>query len=195
MKSAKANKAVNAGDFSFAALTMNTSVTPAVSRKNMLMSRRFFLLPLLLASLSAAASPLDGEWKVIRPCDGATGIYAERCSEGMRDYFWLDLWTNGDSVCGFHISTGHLGSRVDEGDLLNGRPTITGLADGAVAKVHFRSAWGATGTATIRVEDQKLNWEVLDQTEGQSWIPRQAILLKQQVSSKKERRECPEKEP
>jgi hypothetical protein len=155
----------------------------------MITNRLILLLP-LIASFSVAASPFDGEWEVIWSCEGATGVYAERCAEGFRDFFLLDLWTTANSVCGLHVSTGHLGNRVDEGDLLDGKPTVTGSVDGDVAKVGFRSAWGATGTATIRLEGSRLHWKVLAQHEGESWLPQDAVLLKQPTPSKTESRVC-----
>jgi hypothetical protein len=62
-------------------------------------------------------------------------------------------------------------------------------------KVAFRSAWGAKGTATIRVAGRKLYWNVLDQTEGESWIPDKAVLIKRRGPSKTQSRECPAQLP
>jgi len=155
----------------------------------MFANRLILLLP-LIASFSVAASPLDGEWKIVWSCEGATGAYAERCAEGLRDFFLLDLWTTGNSICGSHIATGHLGNRVDEGDLLDGKPTVTGNVDGDVANVGFRSAWGATGTATIRLEGSTLHWKILTQTDGQSWLPQDAVLLRQAAPAKTESPVC-----
>jgi hypothetical protein len=100
------------------------------------MNRLFLLLLITVGCSATAASPLDGEWTVVWSCKGATEFYAERCAEGRRDYFTLDLYTDGKSLCGFHIATAHLGNRVDEGDLLDGRPTITGTANGASVVSH-----------------------------------------------------------
>lgn len=154
-------------------------------------AKRYTLLLALIVGFSASASPLDGEWEVVWPCNGATGVYAKRCAEGLRDYFSLELWTAGNSICGFHMATGHLGSRVDDGNLIDGEPTIKGVVDdGGIAKVEFRSAWGATGMATIRVAGSNLDWKILTITEGQSWLPNEAVLLKQSAILKGKRREC-----
>jgi hypothetical protein len=153
-------------------------------------AHRFLPFLLLIASISASASPLDGEWEVIWSCKGATGAYSERCAQGARDHFLLDLWSTGKSLCGLHLATAHLGNRVDEGDLLDGGPTITGSIQGDIANVRFRSAWGATGTATIRVVGSRLHWAVLSQAEGESWLPDDAVLLRKPAPLKTESRAC-----
>jgi hypothetical protein len=133
---------------------------------------------LLVATSNASASPIDGQWKVVWSCDGVTGVYAERCANGERDFFWLELRTAGPSICGFHIATGQMGSKVDEGDLLDGAPTIVGSLNGNAAQVSFRAVRGATGVASIRVTGEKLEWKILKQSED-SWFPKNAVLTKQ----------------
>ena len=152
--------------------------------------RWLFVLGLALRCATSAAGPLDGEWKFTWSCEGATGMYAESCARGDRDYFFLELWTKRNAVCGFHTATAQLGNRVDEGDQLDGNPTITGTVDGTSATVTFRSAWGATGTATLQVEGDKLQWKILTQSEGMSWVPKMATLDKQSPSIKAAVRKC-----
>jgi hypothetical protein len=152
--------------------------------------RWLFVLGLAIRCVTSSAAPLDGEWKFTWSCEGATGMYAEECAQGARDYFLLELWTEKDAVCGFHTATAPLGNRVDEGDLLDGNPTITGTVDGTSAKVTFRSAWGATGSATLQVEGDKLQWKILTQSEGMSWVPKMATLDKQSPSIKAAVRKC-----
>jgi hypothetical protein len=71
-----------------------------------------------------------------------------------------------------------MGNQVDEGDLLDGAPTIVGSLKGNAAQVSFRSVRGATGVAAIRIVGEKMEWEILKQTE-ESWLPKNAILTKQ----------------
>ncbi len=43
------------------------------------------------AGAQASPSPIDGSWQLEFSCKGATGMYADRCAEGDRDNFTLDL--------------------------------------------------------------------------------------------------------
>lgn len=103
-------------------------------------------------------------------------IYAQRCAEGVQDYFELDLWSDGDRLCGTHSATAHLGNRVDEDE--DWTPSVAGRINGDSAVVRFHSHWGAWGRAKISVLGGKLIWKVLDQDDGVSWIPKQAQLTK-----------------
>jgi hypothetical protein len=143
-----------------------------------------------MGSLPVIGSPLDGHWEKTWSCKGSTGIFAKRCAQGDQDSFYLDLWSSGKAICGLHLATGQLGLRVDDSDDED-HPSIKGNVKGATATVKFESSWGATGTASIRVVGRKLYWKILHQTNDQSWIPDQAVLLKQPGSSKKEALKCP----
>jgi hypothetical protein len=81
---------------------------------------------------------LDGVWKLSFPCAGATGVYPERCAAGVRDYFVLELWSEGSCPCDFHLATAHLGNRLDEAD--RPAPSIVGTFSGTKANVAFESA-------------------------------------------------------
>lgn len=155
-------------------------------------SRRLWPLLLLATCLSARASqsPLQGDWQVVWSCRDAVGAFADRCAEGDRDYFRLSLVIRDNQVCGLHIATAQLGNRVDEGALLDGKPTLEGLARGHTANVNFRSAWGATGVARIALADGKLHWRVVTQSDGTSWIPKDALLVKQSESGGDAKRVC-----
>ena len=156
-----------------------------------IVTRWLFVLSLTVGcATNAAASPFDGKWSIEWPCEGAVGIYVEMCAQGSRDYFLLDLWTTGSAVCGSHIATAHLGNRVDDGGQLDGNPTLTGTMDGSSAKVEYRSAWGATGLATLQVEGDQLRWKVQSQSEGVSWLPDDAVLKKLPLAGRTALRDC-----
>src|SRR5450830_1487092 len=93
---------------------------------------RFFLFILVgvLAANHATASPLDGDWKEVFSCQGATGQYEELCRSGVRDYFELRLWTRDGKICGFHDATSHLGNRSDDGENIDGKPSVVGVTHG-----------------------------------------------------------------
>lgn len=156
------------------------------------MHSRVLWLMLLATCLSAQASQdrLQGDWQVVWSCKGAIGSFADRCAEGDRDYFKLSLVVRDNHICGLHTATAHLGNRVDEGDLLDGKPTIEGVTSGLTANVNFRSAWGATGVAKIDLAAGKLHWHVITQSEGDSWIPKDAVLIKQSESGSDAKNVC-----
>jgi uncharacterized protein len=130
-----------------------------------------------------ASDVIDGDWEIVYSCEGATGIYAERCSNGDRDHFELYLWSTGNHLCGVHAATAQLGNRVDE-DEDTENPSINGNINNNSATIEFHSSEGATGEATIKVIKNKLYWKVTKQDSDPkyhfSWIiPKEAILLKQ----------------
>jgi uncharacterized protein len=127
-----------------------------------------------LRARSASASPIVGIWKKEYSCVEATGIFEERCKKGERDVFELAIQVNGAHVCIIHMATAGLGNRVDEVEDL--QPSMTGKVNGNVATVRFRSAWGGTGTAMLRVEGNSLHWKVNAKNKGESWIPDEAVL-------------------
>ncbi|KQW44671.1 MULTISPECIES: hypothetical protein [unclassified Roseateles] len=144
------------------------------------MTSTLALALLVVATSATSASPIEGEWKVVFPCTNATGVYAERCADGERDYFWLGLQANGASVCGFHIATGQMGNKVDGADEV--APTIAGSLIGAAGQVSFLNARGAKGTAVVRLSGDQLEWRVLQQS-GTTWIPEHAVLTRQPTRS------------
>jgi hypothetical protein len=144
----------------------------------------FILFAVTWCSL-AVGSSFEGEWVIVWPCAGSTGIYADRCAEGIRDLFVLDISVFEKKICGFHLASGQLGNKVDDGTMLDGNPTITGSIQKDLAKVVYRSAWGATGTAAIRVRGKKLYWTVLTESNDESWFPSRAVLTKRSGVSRK----------
>ena len=139
----------------------------------------------LVTMAQADSSTIDGDWKLVWSCEGATGMYAERCKEGDRDYFELYLWSTGNRLCGVHAATAQLGNKVDE-DENTDIPWLTGSFKGNSATVIFHSGEKATGKATIKVIKNKLYWKVTKQESDPndqfsfSWIiPKEAILLRQ----------------
>jgi uncharacterized protein len=124
----------------------------------------------------ASNSPFVGFWKKVYPCDGAVGIYEDRCKRGERDVFTLDIAIHRNRVCVSHTATGLLGNRVDGG--LDAQPSMTGKIKDKVATVRFRSRWGGAGTASMRVEAGKLHWKVLAKNKGESGIPDEGVLVR-----------------
>ncbi|GGX86332.1 hypothetical protein GCM10007386_16430 [Pseudoduganella dura] len=122
----------------------------------------------------ASASPIVGYWKIEHSCAHATGVYEERCKKGERDVFMLAIQVDGDRVCIAHLATAQLHNRVDGSD--DFEMSMEGNASGSMASVRYRSAWGGTGTATLRVDRNTLRWKVETKDEGRSWIPDAAEL-------------------
>lgn len=130
-------------------------------------------------------STFDGEWEIIYPCTGATGPYIDRCEEGMRDVFNLRLTQQGQLVCGYHLVTGHLGNRVDEGDLGPPGPSINGTASGNVATLNYRSArTGEVGQATLTRKGNTVVWHALRPLNDDNWFPDDAVLRKKKPRSR-----------
>jgi hypothetical protein len=155
----------------------------------------------LLAVCSLWAGPgnaasTDGQWKVVWPCTEASGPYKDRCSNhSYWDYFELDLWSEGDRLCGDHAATAHLQNKVDEtGDEMDG-PSIRGDVTGDTARVSFRSPWGATGQATIRIDGDQLRWDIITRDKGQSWIPEHEVLHRVGKRPLATTRACPKEPP
>jgi uncharacterized protein len=127
-----------------------------------------------LRARSASASPLAGIWKKEFSCDQLAGVYEERCRQGERDKFQLSIVVDGGHVCALHVVWANMGNRIDEVE--DRQPSMTGKADGKVATVRFRSTWGGTGTAILRVQGNALHWKVSVKDKGESWIPDEAVL-------------------
>lgn len=128
-----------------------------------------------LQARSAGASPLVGIWKKEYGCEGASGVYEDRCRQGERDVFMLAIQVSGRRVCIEHMATSNLGNRVDEAE---GDPTMTGEFKGNTATVRFRSSWGGTGSALLRVENNTLYWKVVARDDGQSLLPAEETLTR-----------------
>jgi hypothetical protein len=147
----------------------------------------------LLAILICAAAPdttladastgsrLDGTWKFEYSCEGATGIYADRCAAGERDYFTLAIVKDGGRYCGWYDMTFQMGNHDDAGDLSDW--TFTPMPDQAFY-VHYH-LYGTVGEASIRVAGNELRWNLLDRKpdgEDVLWTsvaPQIATLIKQ----------------
>ncbi len=142
---------------------------------------------LALIGNSLASKAIDGDWKVIWSCKGATGQYAERCKQGVRDYFELYLWSTGERLCGVHTATAQFGNVVDE-DENTENPSLTGIINNSSADVTLGVTESGPIKATIKVVKDKLLWSINNiggnpnsQTpSNRSWIvPNQAILIRQ----------------
>jgi hypothetical protein len=131
-------------------------------------------LAVLATGASCFAGPLDGEWSIVWSRKAGAD-----CAPDGSDAFTLDLWSDGTALCGTHLATAQFGHRVDEGDLLDGRPTITGTTKGAGALVTYRSARDeGIVIASIRRRGKKLYWRVLRSAGPESLLPMRAVLKK-----------------
>lgn len=146
------------------------------------------LLPALVGTLFATApvwgqnapAPFDGEWAFTYSCETATGAYADRCKQGSRDEFRLSLLQQGRRVCGYHLATGQLGNRVDEGDLAGPGPSVIGTATGNVVTLTFKSArTGEMGQATLIRDGDTIVWHVTQPLREDNWFPNDAVLKMQ----------------
>ncbi|MFM0644139.1 hypothetical protein PQR14_07390 [Paraburkholderia bryophila] len=127
-----------------------------------------------------ASGAFDGNWIFKYSCNGTTGVFADRCRRGEGDSFTLiNLTESGNRVCGYHVATGYVQNKVDEGDLDGGGPSIYGAVSGDTATVRFRSAWnGAVGIATMTRRKGSIVWHVVKPLTEQSVFPDDAVLSK-----------------
>lgn len=136
--------------------------------------------------------PFDGVWEIVWSCAGSSGLYAERCADGVRDSFTLAFQTKGEVICGYHSATAQLGNRIDSS--FDGEdPSIIGAIVGNSATVQFTSAWGAKGTALLLANGDELRWNILQQSEGEresSWLPAKATLTRTRKSTDHRGRNC-----
>ena len=152
----------------------------------------FFLAKITMPAFALEPpGPFSGNWSHEYSCDGATGVYADRCKEGDRDVFQLNLTQEARQICGFHVATGQLGNKVDEGDLSGNGPSIFGTVDGNVATIHFRSTGtGEVGEATLTLTHDTLIWHVLQPSKNESWIPNDAVLNRADFPGGFQKTEC-----
>jgi hypothetical protein len=153
----------------------------------------FFLVRITMPVVAQSSSvSFDGNWSFLYSCERATGVYADRCAQGERDAFALyDLTQEAGQICGYHLATGHLGDRVDEGDLSGAGPSVYGTVRGNVAIVHFRSTLtGEVGKATITRTGDTLVWHVVQSLKGESWFPDGAVLSRDNSMVKYRKIEC-----
>ena len=134
-----------------------------------------FVFPSGAASVAGIASPFTGEWRIDYPCDQATGLYAERCAAGDRDFLQFELSVQGDRLCGTDVATAQLGNHADDGG------EIVGTWHGNVAHVSW-VILGAHGVGTMTVHDgmlvfQRGPWKADD---GAQWSfpPAETTMLK-----------------
>jgi hypothetical protein len=125
--------------------------------------------------------PLNGTWKFVYSCEAATGIYADRCAEGLRDNFTLSIARNGTKVCGWYEITAQMGNHVDDGFLNDWAVTP---ASGQSFHVRYHLS-GTSGEAVIHLSGNQLHWKNLSEHptgENLPWsfsAPDEAILVRQ----------------
>lgn len=140
-------------------------------------------LTLSLVKASAHTDAIEGVWKYIFSCAGATGIYHDRCADGERDYFSLAVSRFGTKFCGSFQETAQLGNHVDDGDLNDWNIIPMGNDD---YRIHFHLT-GTVGEALVHVDGDKLYWRKVSERqhdEGQpsAWTmspPGSIIMLRQ----------------
>jgi hypothetical protein len=126
-------------------------------------------------------SPFEGDWKVEFSCgEGATGVYAERCKEGMKDIFVIFGLTQAkNQVCGNYVASIQLGNKVDEASDPQS-PGMDSYIEGDTAYVIFGDAI-AGGRATIQIKEGKLYWKVTHRWDRHI-LPNEAILTRDTTS-------------
>ncbi len=141
-----------------------------------------FALVLVLFSIARSASPatIDGLWQIEWRCNKeAVKLNPERCLD-RSDVFLLDLWSNGQHLCGYYMATAQLGNKVDESEET---PSIKGRKYGTDAIVVFVNGDGVKGKASIKVLGNTLRWKIISQDKGSSLLPSEAVLQRQSGDS------------
>jgi hypothetical protein len=69
-------------------------------------------------------------------------------------------------------------TRIDAMIPEDGNPSIFGIVQGKTARVKFQSGYSeATGEALLTLKDENtLDWKILNVTDGEIYIPGEAIL-------------------
>jgi hypothetical protein len=107
----------------------------------------------------------------------------------VRDIFLLTLKQQGQFVCGYHLTTGHLGNRVDESDRPG--PSVNGTAKGAVATLTYRSGrTGEIGQATLTRKGGSIVWHVTRPLQNDNWFPDDAVLKKRSTRTSQAPASC-----
>jgi hypothetical protein len=133
---------------------------------------------------AAHVQPFNGDWTVTFSCEGATGVYAERCKDGIRDSFVIAGLTQvEDRICGHHMASIQLGNKVDENGSVE-MPSVEGVIDGGVAHVVFRTAADQEGKALMEIKEGMLYWKIIQGPE-MSILPKVAILTRVKDSNYK----------
>jgi hypothetical protein len=140
-------------------------------------------------NVATANESMTGTWRIAWTCDTATGMYKQRCDEGMRDSFTLKIFVKGSKLCALHAATAQMGNRVDEAE--GPKPSITGRVGGPNAKATFSSSLGAKGTASLELKGESLEWKLLSQDGGRHWFPSTATLLRVPDSKWGSNLKCP----
>ena len=134
------------------------------------------VLLVAVPNIAAARESMTGTWQTTWSCDNATGVFEQRCREGMRDSFTLRILVKGSTLCALHAATAQMGNRVDESE--GPEPSITGRVVGTNAKITFSSSWEAKGTASLVLKGEILEWKLLSQEGSRHWLPSEAALMR-----------------
>ena len=129
------------------------------------------------AKSEARPSAFDGVWKVVWPCSKEPPEWRKFCASRTPNQFELTLWSTNRNLCGTHASVARFGNRVDEVE--DWGPSIVGQMTGKEIAVQFRSHWGATGHAKLRLEGGRLHWKLLDASSSDHWFPEDVVLRRQ----------------
>jgi len=112
-----------------------------------------------------------------------TGSWESKNTKGIS--LDLDLKQTGNKIEGYHVAV-VLNTRSHHTDAVlpeDGRPSITGTVSGSKASVLFTSENEATGTATITLQGNKIEWTILSSSSGHL-LPKHATLYRRMEKNK-----------
>ena len=118
-----------------------------------------FVASAVLGARPPPNGTIDGTWKFEYACEGAAGVYGDRCAAGDRDDFTVSIFHSGRKFCGWYQISAELGNHVDAGDLTDW--SFNPTSDHAT-RVHFHRS-GTVGEAVIRLAGNEMRWRVLNQ--------------------------------
>jgi hypothetical protein len=147
--------------------------------RSSLMTRRLFILLVLVSGLPLRSSAGDGV------------NFAGSWSDPPHDSggFSLDLTQAGNRIQGYHTAIALHGRRIDATLHEDGRPSITGTVVDGVAHLHFQSGYDerGRGDALLTFRGDKLEWKIT-KTTGYHYLPSSCLLSRDRKGRAKTRR-------
>jgi hypothetical protein len=126
------------------------------------------------------ASSFEGNWEFNYSCQTMVTPNKQICTHDQSDSFMLyDVTQTKGHICAYHLVTGNLQRRVDDGSIVGLGPSVYGTVHGDTALVRFRSSLtGEIGEAKIvhNVKSHTLEWSVVKPLSGEDWFPTRATL-------------------
>lgn len=118
-------------------------------------------------------SPFDGRWRIDYSCKQSTGLYADRCAAGDRDYLEINLAAQGQKLCGTGNATAQLENR-------DGGAAVVGTVLGKRAQVRW-DILGAHGQGEMELSGKsmifRLGVATPDDNSGWSFPPPPVVML------------------